>query len=252
MEIPVLSGPLCARCSDPLPEAGVDTEAALCRACRMVPPDFARAVAYGPYEERMRAAIHALKYDRMHPAARRMGAMLAQAVAKLAGEAPNELLVVPVPLHRTKQVDRGFNQARLLAVYALRALRRSHPEWKLTLAPSTLMRLRATGTQAGLSPRQRRMNVQGAFQVANAAAVEGKHVLLVDDILTTGATARAASKTLKRAGAATVWVATLARAGRAELRGRRGWGSESAADAEGGTVGAGEPRGSEPARGSEF
>ena len=186
MEISVARGPVCARCSDPLPEAGAGTEAALCRACRMAPPDFARAVAYGPYEERMRAAIHALKYDRMHPAARRMGAMLAQAVAKLAGEAPNELLVVPVPLHRSKQAERGFNQARVLAVHALRALRRSHPEWKLTLAPSTLMRLRATGTQAGLTPRQRRMNVQGAFQVANSAAVEGKHVLLVDDILTTG------------------------------------------------------------------
>ena len=248
MEISVLSGPVCARCSDPLPEAGAGTVAALCRACRMVPPDFKRAVAYGPYEERMRAAIHALKYDRMHPAARRMGTMLAQAAAKLAGEAPEELLVVPVPLHRSKLADRGFNQARVLALHAMRALRRSHPEWKLTLAPSTLMRLRATGTQAGLSPRQRRMNVQGAFQVANAAAVEGKHVLLVDDILTTGATARAASKTLKRAGAATVWVATLARAGLTELRGRRGLGSES----EGGTAGAGEPRGPEPARLSDF
>ncbi len=252
MEISVLSGPVCARCSDPLPEAGAGTGAALCRACRMVPPDFKRAVAYGPYEERMRAAIHALKYDRMHPAAWRMGAMLAQAVAKLAGEAPNQLLVVPVPLHRSKLVDRGFNKARVLAVHALRALRRSHPEWKLTLAPSTLMRLRATGSQAGLSPRQRRMNVQGAFQVANAAAVEGKHVLLVDGILTTGATARAASKTLKRAGAATVWVATLARAGRAELQGRRGLGSDLTADVVGGTAGAGEPRGRESARGSDF
>lgn len=247
MEISVQSGPACACCGDPLPGTGTRTEAELCRACRMAPPDFARAVAYGPYEEGMRAAIHALKYDRMHPTARRMGAMLAQAVAKLWGEAPNELLVVPVPLHRTKQADRGFNQARVLAVFAIRALRRSHPDWKLTLAPSTLMRLRATGTQAGLTPRQRRRNVQGAFQVANAAVVEGKHVLLVDDILTTGATARAASKALKRAGAATVWVATLARAGRAELHGRRGVGSESAGDAEDGMAGAGDSRGAQPA-----
>ena len=166
----------------------------------MVPPDFERAVAYGPYEDRMRAAIHALKYDRMHPAARRMGAMLAQAMAKLAGEAPNEMLVVPVPLHRSKFAERGFNQARVLAFHALRALRRSHPAWRLTLAPSTLMRLRATGSQAGSRPRQRRMNVRGAFQVANAAAIEGRHILLVDDILTTGATARAASKDIKTSG----------------------------------------------------
>jgi len=219
MEISVASGPACARCGDPLPGTGSD--AMLCRACRMAPPDFERAVAYAPYEDRLRAAIHALKYDRMHPAARRMGAMLAQAIAKLAVEAPQEMLVVPVPLHRAKYAERGFNQARVLAAHALRALRRSHPLWKLTLAPSTLMRLRATESQAGLTPRQRRMNVRGAFQVSDRAAVEGRHVLLIDDILTTGATARAASRALKRAGAITVWVGTLARAGRAELHAGR-------------------------------
>ena len=76
------------------------------------------------------------------------------------------------------------------------------------------MRLRATETQASLTPRQRRLNVRGAFQVNDASAVRGRDVLLVDDILTTGATARAAAKALKNAGAATVWVATLARARR--------------------------------------
>lgn len=187
----------------------------------MAPPDFERAVSYGPYEDRMRAAIHVLKYDRMHPAARRMGAMLAQAIAKLAADAPSEMLVIPVPLHRRKYAERGFNQARALSAHALRALRQSHPQWNLTLAPSTLMRLRATESQAGLTPRQRRLNVRGAFQVSDRAAVEGRHILLIDDILTTGATARAASRALKRAGAASVWVATLARAGRADLHAAR-------------------------------
>jgi len=197
----------------------------------------------------MRAAIHALKYDRIHPAARRMGAMLAQAIAKLAGEAPNDLLVIPVPLHRSKYAERGFNQARAVAEQALRSLGRSHPAWKLTLAPSTLMRLRATGSQAGLSPRQRRVNVRGAFQVADTAAVKGKHILLVDDILTTGATARAASKALKRAGAATVWVATLARAGRAELNVGRGLRNEPAANSVSSTAVTGAPQRPESARG---
>ncbi len=158
----------------------------------MAPPAFERAVAYARYEDRMREAIHALKYEGMHPAARRMGAMLAQAVAKLAGDAPQAMLVVPVPLHRSKHAQRGFNQARVLAGHALAALRRSHPDWRLELAPTTLMRIRATDTQAGWSPPARRLNVRGAFQVTDADTVRGRDVLLVDDILTTGATARAA------------------------------------------------------------
>jgi len=215
MEIPIVGGAACARCGDPVASIAVTApDAGLCRACRLVPPPFERAVAYGVYEEGMRAAIHAFKYDRMHPAARRLGAMLAQAILKLTGEAPRDLLVVPVPLHRSKLSERGFNQARALAGEAIRALRRSHPDWLLTLAPKTLIRLRVTQTQAGLTPHQRRQNVRGAFQVADVQAVRGRDILVIDDILTTGATARAASLALRRAGAKSVWVATLARAGR--------------------------------------
>jgi len=162
----------------------------------------------------MREAIHAFKYDRVRGAARRLGSFLALAIAEMAAEAPVEMLVVPVPLHRVKHVQRGFNQARSLAAEALKELRKTHPAWRLRLASKTLMRLRATESQAGLTPRQRRMNVRGAFTVTDPAAVAMRHVLLVDDILTTGATARAAARALVRAGAASVRVATLARATR--------------------------------------
>jgi len=225
-EFPLQAGPACARCGDNL-DTFIDTfipdaffpdsnpaTASLCRACRLAPPHFVRAVAFGLYQDRMKAAIHAFKYDRMHPAARALGRMLAQAIAQLAGEAPTEMLVIPVPLHRSKHAERGFNQARALAESALGFLRKSHPEWRLTLASSTLMRLRPTTSQAGLTARQRRLNVRGAFSVSDRAAVDGKHILLIDDILTTGATARAAAQALVRAGAASVWVATLARARR--------------------------------------
>jgi ComF family protein len=168
----------------------------------------------------MKEAIHALKYDRLHPAAKTLGRMLADAITQLAAEAPNEMLVVPVPLHRSKHAERGFNQARSLAVHAVGFLAKSHPDWQLTLASSTLMRLRATESQAGLTPRMRRLNVRGAFSVSNPSAVQSKHVLVVDDILTTGATARAAAKVLMDAGAASVWVATLARARRIHEFGR--------------------------------
>ncbi len=169
----------------------------------------------------MRDAIHALKYGRLYPAARPLGRMLAQAIVQLGQPAPDqpaaprEMLVIPVPLHRSRHAQRGFNQARLLARQALSVLRKTHSGWRLTLAPGTLMRLRATESQAGLTPRQRRLNLRGAFSVSNPAAVAGRHVLVVDDIMTTGATARAAAQALLRANAASVWVATLARARRA-------------------------------------
>jgi ComF family protein len=168
----------------------------------------------------MRQAIHALKYDRLHSVARGLGRMLANAIAQIAGEAPAEMLVVPVPLHRAKYAQRGFNQSRSLAVEALRHLRHTHPQWRLSLAPSTLMRLRATDSQAGLTPRGRRINVRGAFSVSDSTRVKAQNILLVDDILTTGATARAAAQALIDAGAASVWVATLARAQRSTLFGR--------------------------------
>ena len=213
-EFPVLDGVACLRCGDALDAFPGSLNSGLCRPCRLAPPPFVRAVAYGLYENRMQAAVHALKYDRLHPMAGPLGQMLAIAIAQLAADAPAEMLVVPVPLHRTKQAERGFNQARALAASALGFLRRSHPQWRLTLASSTLMRLRATVSQAGLDPRKRRANVRGAFSVSDPAAVLGKHILVIDDILTTGATARAASEVLVKAGAGSVWVATLARARR--------------------------------------
>ena len=213
-EFPALDGPGCARCGDALDALSAASGAKLCRACRLAPPAFERAAACGLYEGRMKEAIHALKYDGLHAAARPLGRMLATAIARLAAEVPHELLVVPIPLHRSKYAQRGFNQARLLAREALAALRATHPRLVLTLAPSTLMRLRATESQAGLTPRQRRLNVRGAFSVSDRGAVLQRHILLVDDILTTGATARAAARALVQAGAASIWVATLARARR--------------------------------------
>jgi predicted amidophosphoribosyltransferase len=160
----------------------------------------------------MRGATDALKHDRMAPLAREPGWLLADAIAQLAAEAPKEMLVVPEPLHRMPMAQRGFSQARTLAAEALRILRKSHPEWRLERSSSSLERSRES--QAGLTPRQRRLNLRGAFFVSDSEAVRGRQILLVDDIFTMGATARACSRTLIEVGAASVRVATVARAQR--------------------------------------
>ncbi len=165
----------------------------------------------------MRSLLHLLKYDGMEPVAQPLGALLAAQIAALPA-IPVAMTVVPVPLFGGKRRQRGFNQAELLA----RAVARSGRQHGLALHVETklLQRTRATESQAGLSPHGRRRNVQGAFAVPGAGdekPLAGRDLLLIDDIYTTGATARAAAGALRRAGAAQVWVATVARAQRPEL-----------------------------------
>ena len=124
------------------------------------------------------------------------------------------MLVIPVPMHPVKQRQRGFNHAELLARAAMVAMRRRHPQWELHLETSLLKRVRVTVSQAGLTTHQRRQNLRGAFFAPQPARLAGRHVLLIDDIYTTGATARACSRVLRNAGAASVRVATVARAQR--------------------------------------
>jgi len=187
---------------------------AKCSACRLAAPGFAWAVAYGVYEDELREMVHLLKYDRVRGLAEPLGAMLAEAMLMLEADAGRELMVVSVPLYPARERQRGYNQTVLLADAAVLRLKRLRPEWKLTAAHGAMRRTRDTENQFALAPRQRRANLRGAFEVSGD--VTGREVLLVDDILTTGATARECARVLRRAGARTVWVATLARAQRVD------------------------------------
>ena len=215
------SGALCTRCGENIGAQsipGSDAPQLLCRPCRLAAPPFTLAVAYGLYQDHLRALIQLLKYNRVEPVAAPLAQLLATRLLAVP-DLPSSLLVVPVPLHRSRRRTRGFNQSELLASALASSLRRSRPQIRLQLAPGALSRRRATESQAGLTPRQRRDNLRGAFLVSGKVAqsrIEGRHVLLVDDIYTTGATARACSRALIRAGAATVHVATVARAQRFE------------------------------------
>jgi ComF family protein len=190
--------------------AGMLPEGILCRECRMAAPAFARAVAYGVYEGELRDLVHLLKYERVRGVARLLAPKLGAAVLQLEGVAARELMVVAVPLYAARERQRGYNQSVLLADEALRWLRRVRPDWRLTTAHGAMERRRSTESSFVLSRVGRRRNMRGAFRVLGD--VDGREVLLVDDILTSGATARECARVLMAAGAAKVWVATLARA----------------------------------------
>ena len=182
---------------------------ARCGLCRRVEPPFARAAAYGSYESGLRELIHLLKYGGVRPAASVLGRMLAEAIATLELEFPaGAVAVVPVPLHRTKLRQRGFNQAELIARAALKIKRSGD---RLHLCAGVLERKRETASQIGLTSHQRRENLRGAFGVVQLEVVKGREVLVVDDVYTTGATVSECARVLLRAGATKVWVATVAR-----------------------------------------
>jgi ComF family protein len=190
--------------------AGMLAQGFVCRECRLAEPEFTRAVAYGSYDNEMRGLIRLLKFGRVPGVARLLGGRMAEAILQLEDEAARELLVVAVPLFKNRERQRGYNQSVLLADEALRRLKTLRPEWKLTRAHGLVERRRSTESSFVLSRKGRRRNLSGAFHVC--ADVRGREVLLVDDILTSGATARECARVLMRAGAAKVWVATLARA----------------------------------------
>ncbi len=192
---------------------------ALCELCQRQRPAFVHAAAYGEYAGTLRALIHLLKYEHVTTVAAPLGAHLAQVILSLS-DLPSELIVVAVPLHPIKERQRGFNQTILLAEQALLALRQKSPSRQTSPTPRCTPALRALGrqhateSQSGLTAHERRRNLRGAFFVAEPEQIAGRAVLLLDDIYTTGATARECTRVLLAAGASAVYVATLARSQR--------------------------------------
>jgi ComF family protein len=219
--LPHLEGAHCELCGEAMPAdafiAGSQPDArVLCGMCRRVVPPYERALAYGPYDGGLRELIHLFKYDHVRPAANVLGRMLAEVVAELLeNEMPPSPLVVPVPLYKGKRRERGFNQAEDVARIALKQPVLLAKE-DLVLAHDALARIRETRSQTGLTRHQRRENVRGAFAVPDSATVRDRNLVLVDDVFTTGTTVAECARVLKRAGARTVLVATIARVLRTE------------------------------------
>jgi ComF family protein len=192
--------PLCDRLGHPMP---YDTGGRMISAAAVAhPPVWGRARAVAQYDGVMRRLVHDFKYRDRHDARRLFGRWLAEAGAELVADAD---VIVPVPLARLRLLSRRFNQAAVLAGEVSRRT-------GVPFEPLALVRRRRTASQVGMTRRQRAENMRGAFEAATArrAAIRGRKVLLLDDVVTTGATAEACTRALLAAGAARVDVLALA------------------------------------------
>lgn len=200
-------GPACAMCGLPFASSQASPEG-ICSPCRSNPPHFDRARSFGIYTYPLRDLILHLKFRRRE----RWGYLLGERLASLAARLDildDSPLVIPVPLHRSRERERGYNQAELLAKGLCAKLKGPGAP---SLAQRVLARKIPTAPQSGLRQAARRENVRGAFVVARPERLRGRSVIVVDDVMTTGATASACAATLKHAGALRVIVLTLARA----------------------------------------
>jgi ComF family protein len=200
-----ISPPLCPRCG--VMFEGRSGSDHLCGRCLQQPPSFHMARAAFLYDRSLIDVIHCFKYKGKIQLAAPLGSLLWQAYLRFWGQQRPDA-ILPVPLHAGRLRERGFNQAELLV-----------RKWsKLPggadappVAGGVLRRSRATPSQAGLGRRERETNIRGAFMVRQPERISGRHLLLVDDVVTTGATAGECARLLLASGAARVDVLTLAR-----------------------------------------
>lgn len=201
-QISFISPPYCHACGLPF-EYSIG-EGTLCGDCLHSLPPFTHARSALTYDEHSRGLILKLKYADQTHLASIYGPWLARCGKELLEQAD---LIVPVPLHYWRFITRRYNQSALLATSL-------HKQTGLPVIPDALLRKRPTKPQAGLTRKQRQDNVRGAFEVHKRwkDSIKGKHIVLVDDVMTTSATVNGCTKALLNAGAADVYVLTLARA----------------------------------------
>jgi len=197
-----LQPPVCSSCGLPMPnfESGADV---LCGNCVVQPPAYSGARSFGYYSGELGLLIQGLKFNNRRNLVALLVPFMIQAYYG-SWDRDDFDLVVPIPLHHKRRRSRGYNQSELLA--RLLARRTGIP-----FSKRSLIRKRSTLPQVGLTDAQRRENVRNAFHCINSRQISGRRILLIDDVMTTGATVSSGSAALMKGGALRVSVLTLAR-----------------------------------------
>ncbi|HEV2351511.1 MAG TPA: ComF family protein [Terriglobia bacterium] len=207
------TGAACAQCGLPFPsERATDSVLALCPQCREGEFEFDRARSYGLYAGNLRAVILQLKFRRRERLGGRLGGFLQTPWNSLVKALVDLPILIPVPLHASRKRERGFNQSELLALGLSRKLAKDSAAGGPRVETHCLHRTRPTPPQTGLSIQARKENVRNVFAVDKPDRIQGRTVVLVDDVMTTGATLSAGARALKKAGALSVLGLTLAHA----------------------------------------
>ncbi len=195
--------PWCPSCGVPFQVFNPDVEH-LCGDCTLETPPYSGARSFGFYRGELSRLVRGLKFDGRRNLVGLLSPLLARAFVRSWDRSQIDL-IVPVPLHPSRRRERGFNQAAVLARHLARML-------AIPLSEEALRRVCRTLPQVGLTDAERKKNVRGAFLCRRRELVDGRRILLVDDVMTTGATVRSASTALLEGGALRVSVLTLARA----------------------------------------
>jgi ComF family protein len=199
-KIGFLSTPFCSVCGTPFgTEHGLNHTCGACLKNPAFPVSRSATLFAGPVQE----LIHRFKYSHRVHLSQPLGLLTARVLASFVAEVAPEL-IIPVPLHKKRLRQRGYNQSQLIGAVLAK-------QWKVPLEVGNLRRERWTEPQTSLDAAGRRSNVRGAFAVRKPQRLEGKRVLLVDDVFTTGSTIRACAESLDEAGVAAVFVVTVAR-----------------------------------------
>ena len=197
----ILGEPACSQCARPLP-IGVNKELTKCPSCRSKGFQFEQAIALGVYDRALREAVLKMKQSTGELLALSLGRLLAERLADRLAMRPD--CIVPVPTHWSRRIGRNLNCAELIAESV-------SAELKISSKPGLLRCRRRMQKQGTLLPTERQKNVHGAYAVSRGCDLQKQHVLVSDDVMTTGATAGELAKVLRKVGATGVTIAIIAR-----------------------------------------